>query len=782
MGIYSNSTALNARNSLNIASSGMAKSISRLSSGLRINSAADDPSGLAISERLRTQINGLDRASLNAQDGISYVQTAEGALNETHSILQRMRELAVQGANGTLTSTDRKTIQEEINQLVDEVDRISTSTEFNTKKLLNGDASALWSSSSDAVNAVITGKVREGNYELEINVTPTEAHVLKSDIFSVKDGLQAAVITKNTESSTGINDVTIPTNLLTNQTSVNSGNYVISAQAATAASGAVAEEQLAVYYKTTASSITMFKTAGTVQTAAAANYHSGGTYLQIEVTKGATMVDTAEENLVKIRYSFNGKTWSEGTIKGDTAGTISFSGEDANGDTWKYKISGDFSGKSMYEGEKILIGLNFHDSAKKSDHIQIAAPVYSNNKKTASADLIQLSRDYSFDAGTLSGASKDLDIIQLDARTGDWVNGSLTVNFSEEFDFATSSTFAFEIKEGGVANGSTKLSRVDRFYDDDGNFVIGSEGKEFTIYSGSGKSATIFIDGEDTLDEFADKINNAIRDSLGLGTGDLESGKHYADFVQDATAGTDEAVKGTIVIRSPLMGEDGKLSFSGDEDLINALSLVTINEPTPTQMDVVVRDAHTSELIGRDTVSSGSLVNVIDGVRVDLSSSLDTKVSWDDTTKSLKFESESGVVKEYLHVVDNGNKLHIGANQNQTLDNYIGDMGSTALRINSLLVTSQESAENAIGTIDNAIDMVSSERSRIGAVVNRLEHTINNLNVQQENAVAAESRIRDLDMAKEATELAKWQVLSQAATSMLAQANSMNQNYLSLIR
>lgn len=117
---------------------GASKSMEKLSSGFRINRAGDDAAGLAISEKMRGQIRGLKQASRNAQDGISLIQTAEGALNETHSILQRMRELAVQASTDTNTKEDRIEIQKEINQLLDEIDRIAEQTEFNTQELLDG--------------------------------------------------------------------------------------------------------------------------------------------------------------------------------------------------------------------------------------------------------------------------------------------------------------------------------------------------------------------------------------------------------------------------------------------------------------------------------------------------------------------------------------------------------------------------------------------------------------------------------------------------------------------
>ena len=138
--INHNLGSMNANRNMSINQTAAGKSMEKLSSGLRINRAGDDAAGLAISEKMRGQIRGLDQASSNAQDGISMIQTAEGALNETTSILQRMRELAVQGANDTNVGTDRDQIGKEVVQLQAEIDRISTSTEFNTQKLLNGTA------------------------------------------------------------------------------------------------------------------------------------------------------------------------------------------------------------------------------------------------------------------------------------------------------------------------------------------------------------------------------------------------------------------------------------------------------------------------------------------------------------------------------------------------------------------------------------------------------------------------------------------------------------------
>lgn len=161
MRINHNIAALNTHRQLTGNNGAVGKSLEKLSSGLRINRAGDDAAGLAISEKMRGQIRGLDQAQRNAQDGISLIQTAEGALNETHSILQRMRELAVQSSNDTNTNADRQELQKEVDQLGKELDRIANTTEFNTQKLLNGNLSgtnaAAQSATFDEKAAVFTG-------------------------------------------------------------------------------------------------------------------------------------------------------------------------------------------------------------------------------------------------------------------------------------------------------------------------------------------------------------------------------------------------------------------------------------------------------------------------------------------------------------------------------------------------------------------------------------------------------------------------------------------------
>ena len=189
MVVQHNLSAMNANRMLNVTTSAQSKSTEKLSSGYKINRAADDAAGLSISEKMRKQIKGLTQASSNAQDGVSAVQTAEGALTEVHSMLQRMNELAVQSSNGTNSQTDRKAIQDEIDQLTSEIDRVSETTKFNETYLLKGDAS----STTDATFMKSGYNVTADSLYLKGSTTALTADTLKAaldkgeKIYNTKD-------------------------------------------------------------------------------------------------------------------------------------------------------------------------------------------------------------------------------------------------------------------------------------------------------------------------------------------------------------------------------------------------------------------------------------------------------------------------------------------------------------------------------------------------------------------------------------------------------------------
>lgn len=204
MKISHNIAALVANGHLQNTNSALDKSLERLSSGYRINKAADDAAGMAISQKMKTQIAGLDQASRNASDGISVIQTAEGALTEVESMLQRARELSVQAANGTNTADDREHIQEEISQLTDEIDRISTDTEFNTKSLLNGDVSRKSYSNNTKVSMIsLSDQVESKDYNVQVTSLGTSAKIAGTT------SAIPSVITEDLEGTITLNGETI---------------------------------------------------------------------------------------------------------------------------------------------------------------------------------------------------------------------------------------------------------------------------------------------------------------------------------------------------------------------------------------------------------------------------------------------------------------------------------------------------------------------------------------------------------------------------------------------
>ena len=181
MVVQHNLTAMNSNRMLGVTTSAQAKSTEKLSSGYKINRAADDAAGLSISEKMRKQIRGLTQASSNAQDGISAVQTAEGALNEVQDMLQRMNELAVKAANGTNSEDDRNYIQDEVNQLIKEIDRVSTTTKFNETYLLKGDDTVKFTNPGDTAVTVKDGTDGTNNAKIEFSIAGIKTEGGKSD-------------------------------------------------------------------------------------------------------------------------------------------------------------------------------------------------------------------------------------------------------------------------------------------------------------------------------------------------------------------------------------------------------------------------------------------------------------------------------------------------------------------------------------------------------------------------------------------------------------------------
>ena len=355
MVVQHNMTAMNTNRQLGISTNALAKSTEKLSSGYRINRAADDAAGLAISEKMRSQIRGLNQASTNAQDGISLIQTAEGALQESHSILQRMRELTIQAANGTETDEDRGNIQDEISQLQSELDRISDTTEFNTMKLLDG--------SLDGGSATVSNAgPKFGAYDTGLQGFVT------SDVVGVKIATTTSATVGGESAIWSADGKTLTLNLAENvtYTEAEMDNLIKNAkQEDSSTNNSPAKIELNLTNGTFTASTAVKGTA-----TEAGVKSSGAIDLSTKLTNGnnnfvgvnkitITANKYGEDNNITIELSFDAKGGEESfKIKDDGAAVYTSTGAFSEGGSYELKLS---SGQSYTEGdiERLLAEAGF---------------------------------------------------------------------------------------------------------------------------------------------------------------------------------------------------------------------------------------------------------------------------------------------------------------------------------------------------------------------------------------------------------------------------------------
>jgi flagellin len=773
-----NIPSLQAYNALTATNSALQKSINRLSTGLRINSAADDAAGLAISEKMRAQIKGLDRAMSNAQDGISMIQTAEGALSETHSILQRMRELSVQSANDTLTQEDRQYIQLEVDQLSEEITRIANTTQFNKKKLLDGSAAVLWSADKLTTKATVNGGLLqvdqfgqkaavEGNFKISIDATPGQGEIQKTDIFKIKH--KNVIMNLSANNTAGVKGVEVD--------GLPAGDYKVS-QNDLVASGA----SLGGAYGLTSNDIL---------TGAAGNFGKGNASILLEITN----VDTSAKQ-VTFRVQAN-ILQADGTVASYSADNLIVDKDGIVGSPYDklgdYILKGDAikvddaKFTNYQEGDKAVINVV---GAQTGGDVSIKVETRLNEDWPEYWDVTipatdKITRNYNISTTGVKDKDVQFKNFYLNENNGTVYEGNVILSFNELSTSNNGKTLAtFEAAYvGQVARGDVKLRDLDKFWDANGKFML-DDAQTISIYQGDGKNTSVTLYSTDTLNDVRDKLNDAI--AYGLGQADYagQNADKFVSFVEDTKGNTLDAVAGTLVIRSLIPGADGQLNFSGGEDIIKAFSLNVIQEARENSFNVSVYDAHSGMAVAtNERITGNVLYGVVNpNVDVEFDAMANIRVQWNGSTKSFDLRKEAATYSTVLHLADNTTIFQIGANEGEDMGINIGDMSAHALGVDNILVTDRESAARSITVLDNAIRKVSTQRAKLGAYQNRLEHTITNLTTASTNTTAAESRIRDADMAQEMVNFTKLNILSQAGTSMLAQANQLPQNVLSLLR
>ena len=345
------------------------------------------------------------------------------------------------------------------------------------------------------------------------------------------------------------------------------------------------------------------------------------------------------------------------------------------------------------------------------------------------------------------------------------------------------------------ATKDTKLKDLVGFTNADGVDLLANT-QEVKIYN-NGKYESIFLESDDTIEDFDNKLTEALV-KLGLGADPrtaegVELNDKLVRYVSkeglpdagDANVAKDvsnEAIPGTFLIQTAAIGRDSELVFTADENIMKALGLATIQKGKNSSTDIYVTDAHTGKFVGKDNINDGVGKNIIKGVDITVKQNSGIKPEWNEAERKFEFRSEKDKETAYLHIVDNRTELQIGANEGQTLNISVGQLDTIGLDINDVYVMDMELSQRSITKIDKALQQISGIRATIGAQVNRLEYTIDNLDTARQNLTSAESRIRDLDMAEETTNMTKNQILVQSATSMLAQANKVPQQALQLLQ
>jgi flagellin len=683
MVVRTNTMALNAYRQLGMNNSAVSKSLEKLSSGFRINRAGDDAAGLAISEKMKAQITGLETASSNAQDGISLIQTAEGNLNEVHSMLNRMVELATKSANGTYTQTERDALQDEVDALLEEIDRISQSANFNGTKLLDGTMGL----NQNAFKIGDTGAVDAApGADLTTSLTLPTAGTAAATNTGFHTGTQN-IAQVNPSFSIDFGDLNLEA-INTNTLDISVGGETLSISAA------------ATGDKLDAAAIaSLFAAAGTAGGITGGDFEglTANTANNLIAIGGAVFEMKADGTKVNFTYVAQ-ETGANSTgtvnkeIDANAAATINAaigSGVVVDADAADYNQTGSVMHNTI----------DVTQATGKTDGIRAGMDIGLTN------DIVQV-------GNTLTIDGKEFTFVEWDGKStlgeneigiDSSIDASTTVGQAaiihsavDQLSNKSTDNFEIEVKDGSTIHIDQKVGNTN---------VYDTEDKLKALVSAKGAGTAAGTALEITPDKIVAGDSIRIGDktyTFGDGEGQIAMGSNGADAVDNLTKALEE---------------DG---FTVTPDANNPNKIV-ISAPA-----------------GQDAPA------IIGG----------------------------GLTLQIGDTADSFNKMTVA----------VADMSAKGLGLDNLSIKSETLSSDAIAKIKDAINSVSTTRASMGALQNRLEHTINNLDVAVENLSAANSRIRDTDMAKEMMNYTKMNVLVQSAQAMLAQANQQPQSVLQLLQ
>lgn len=920
--INTNTASLTAQYHLSQVNKEMEQAMERLSSGQRVNSASDDAAGLAIASKMDAQIRGLTTAIRNANDGISLANTAEGAMAEVENMLQRMREIAVQSANGTYSSTDRANLDAEVQQLKAEIDRVVDTTRFNDVKLLDGSYSGslqIGAKGGETMSLAVanmattslgtSGGAVAGSGAVSASATGTQATENTVNLtFNGNDTYGMTIVLNNASGTGGTNKQIVLSNVAVAGGDATSIATAINAAAAANQANGGADISGILTASAVGNTVTMTAKDGTEIDISSFSSTGAGTMTVNQVTNSTVASSTLEDTTEGTALSNTGGTTataSTASLQLDENKKYSFrinntlvEASGSNGADVATAIrdainatSGAGSATVTYADQGNHHTFDISDSTGKTINLtgfqklttqQVQAgfiTIDPDNATASDEEVIEHGEFMTADQATGTG------LAIADGKTGTFQvsNQNLSYTFKIAFAANQGATGARDVEytidgTGGDFMGQLTTVAASISADGGANIAAVNNGGRLEIVNTSG--AALSFKGDEAI--------------AAPGVAAVTEGTAF--FQADALPSTDISGSGTALVDGSIaQSTDGveaaasqmALNFTADDrytfvidadnaggndktvtaDVVNGSKTAMINQinsyssstgitASLSGNQVMLEKADGSafgiktfssegngKLIAANAAGQGNaatLENAGDGASVTsaatgvaVAAKLDLSFSGDDkfsfkisdgtTTATVRATDISGgsltdIAAEMSSALSSANMSHVTATVNGTKIELVNTLGGevsvvdfksdgtetmtaqpntgqgvakilnddgaagSSSAVASVDVLSSTASQSAISTIDRALENVASERSKLGAAVNRLDHTINNLSNVSTNTAAAKSRIVDADFASETSALTKSQILSQAATSMLAQANQSKQSILALLQ
>ncbi len=758
MRIQHNIMAMNAYRNYNTNTSALSKNLEKLSSGYKINRAGDDAAGLAISEKMRAQITGLNAASKNVKDGISLVKTAEGAMQEIQDMLNRMDYLATQSANGTYDDpVDRLNLQKEVDALKTEINRIADSANFNGIKLLDGSLDSSTTAVDNATAAASSVKAIYNEADIDTIKGLMLEQSVSNDPTNATDGVGKATILETDGSGE-----TVPSF----KVSLNGISHVL-----TTDNGAATKLTIAINDGNATKNIEVTE----AQIAAVASATTKGTQV------------TSEE-LAK-------------AIADNNTGNITLDGVD-------YKVTAD--------GDNLVFTATTNPTTEKNAHFQVTltSGITSTNEPATGATFTTSDLTPSTDTSTDHTATVTAKINGKDVTftTGDTAADSTVAQWAAAIGNATAEIDGKTVKLSDyftVAAATNALQFTDK-----------TTGKEGSGNSISGVAIAKGATAADTPAAFDDTTITKVDGVDAYKTGTDGYSNFGTQDIKVNVAGTKDELASTTLDLTGLLKDGTKIKL-GDNEYVIAVGpdskykdvegAVKVNAgATEAQIASALTDAADNNgtfTVGHETGTAKITIKQKAEVKgtTDMStmdkfasyihiSQVDeeaTQAAQDAADKALaeaKDKQGEALTLQIGDTSDDFNQMkvsigdmHVSAMGKGKLNEGTSSEKEITKSVAEVDISDQEGAHEAIDIVKNAINYVSGVRGDLGAIQNRLEHTANNLSVMAENIQDAESTIRDTDIAEEMMSYTKNNILIQSAQAMLAQANAVPQGVLQLL-